>query len=267
MIDPKLQAELRAKFNPDGSEFRKYQLYLLQMLKDFDKICKEIGVKYWLSSGTLIGAARHGGFIPWDDDIDVEMLKEDYEKLMKTFKETEKYVIHSHDNDKAYIQPFAKFRDKQSIMIENQEIQKYYKFNGIFIDILKMNWTKRNVSKRLYYTIELLSKPLKYRRKLPFFMIWTSKVLISAVFKLIPYIDKYYSNKKGLVFGHEYGSYFYDKNRDYTKLFPLKTAKFENYDFPVPNDMHGYLTATYGNWEDFPDLENLHTHLIDVTYL
>ena len=56
MIDPKLQAELRAKFNPDGSKLRNYQLYLLQMLKDFDTICNELGVKYWLSSGTLIGA-------------------------------------------------------------------------------------------------------------------------------------------------------------------------------------------------------------------
>ena len=49
MIDPKLQAELRAKFNPDGSKLRNYQLYLLQMLKDFDTICNELGVKYWLS--------------------------------------------------------------------------------------------------------------------------------------------------------------------------------------------------------------------------
>lgn len=267
MIDSKLQAELRAKYNPDGSDLRKYQLYLLQMLKDFDKICKDIGVKYWLSSGTLIGAARHGGFIPWDDDIDVEMLKEDYEKLMRNFKETEKYAIQSHNNDKYYFQPFAKFRDKQSIFVENQECQKWYKFNGIFIDILKMNWTNRKVSKRLYYTIEFLCKPLKYRRQLPFFMIWTSKILINALFKLIPYIDKFYSNKNGLVFGHEYGSYFYDKNRDYTKLFPLKRAKFENFDFPVPNDMNGYLTATYGNWEEFPDFESLHTHMVDVTYL
>lgn len=84
MIDPKLQAELRAKFNPDGSKLRNYQLYLLQMLKDFDTICNELGVKYWLSSGTLIGAARHGGFIPWDDDIDVEMTKDDYGPLLFT---------------------------------------------------------------------------------------------------------------------------------------------------------------------------------------
>lgn len=99
MIDSKLQEELRARFNPDGSELRTYQLYLLDMLKDFDQICKNLGLKYWLSSGTLIGAARHGGFIPWDDDIDVEMLKEDYEKLLATFKETDKYIIQSHKND------------------------------------------------------------------------------------------------------------------------------------------------------------------------
>lgn len=267
MIDPKLQAELRARYNPDDSEFRKYQLYLLQMLKDFDKICEEIGVRYWLSSGTLIGAARHGGFIPWDDDIDVEMLKEDYEKLLRSFKETEKYAIQSHDNDTFFFQPFAKFRDKRSIFTENQECQKYYKYNGIFIDILKMNWTNRKVSKLLFSIIRIVSKPLRCKRKFHHSVICASKNLINIVFNIIPYIDKLFSRSKGLSFGHEYGSYFYDYKRDYSTLFPLKKALFEDYYFPVPNDVDGYLTATYGDWNKLPDFENLHVHLVDVKYL
>lgn len=81
MIDKRLQAELRAKYNPDGSNLRKAQLRMFDMLVAFDKICKEHNLRYWLAAGTLIGAARHGGFIPWDDDLDVNMPREDANKL------------------------------------------------------------------------------------------------------------------------------------------------------------------------------------------
>ncbi|MDE6121888.1 MAG: LicD family protein, partial [Duncaniella dubosii] len=67
MIDPLIQQELRSRFNPDGSPLRSHQLLMLDMLKKIDRICAENNIKYWLSSGTCIGALRHGGFIPWDD--------------------------------------------------------------------------------------------------------------------------------------------------------------------------------------------------------
>lgn len=86
MIDFKTQEALRAKFNPDGSNLRKMQLRMLDMLKYIDKICREHNIKYWLSSGTCLGAVRHGGFIPWDDDCDIELLRKDYKKLIKIRK-------------------------------------------------------------------------------------------------------------------------------------------------------------------------------------
>ena len=74
MIDKKLQQDLRERFSPEGSMLRKQQLRMLEILLYIDKVCKEHGIRYWLSSGTLLGAVRHGGFIPWDDDLDVEMM-------------------------------------------------------------------------------------------------------------------------------------------------------------------------------------------------
>ena len=73
-------------YNPEGSTLRKDQLEMLEVLKAFSEICNENGIQWWLCSGTLLGAARHGGFIPWDDDIDVSMLKKDYRKLLKIMK-------------------------------------------------------------------------------------------------------------------------------------------------------------------------------------
>lgn len=83
MIDKKIQDELRIKYNPDGSDLRKAQLKMLELLKFLNKICTENNLTYWLDSGTLLGAVRHGGFIPWDDDIDVCMPYKDAVVLKK----------------------------------------------------------------------------------------------------------------------------------------------------------------------------------------
>ena len=70
-------------YNPEGSLLRTDQKELVKMLKVFAKICEENNIRWWLCSGTLLGAARHKGFVPWDDDVDVSMLKQDYRKLEK----------------------------------------------------------------------------------------------------------------------------------------------------------------------------------------
>ncbi|MDE5947376.1 MAG: LicD family protein, partial [Prevotella sp.] len=81
------QAALRARFNPDGSLLRRQQMRMLDILIEVDRICRKHNIRYWLSSGTLIGAVRHKGFIPWDDDLDIEMLLPDYKRLMKVLPE------------------------------------------------------------------------------------------------------------------------------------------------------------------------------------
>ena len=75
--------ELRSRFNPEGSLLRRQQNRMTEILIEVDRICKKHHIQYWLSSGTLLGAVRHKGFIPWDDDMDIEMLRTDYERLMK----------------------------------------------------------------------------------------------------------------------------------------------------------------------------------------
>ena len=118
MIDAQTQDALRKRFNPDGSQLRFHQLRMLDMLAYFDDLCRRHGIKYWLSSGTLIGAVRHGGFIPWDDDVDVEMLRDDYERLITVFKKEPdpKFILQTHCTDFYYFQPFAKLRDPNSII-------------------------------------------------------------------------------------------------------------------------------------------------------
>ena len=70
------------KYNGDGTPLRKAQLCMLNILIEIDRICRKHDIPYWLDSGTLLGAVRHGGFIPWDDDFDVWMTRENIDKLM-----------------------------------------------------------------------------------------------------------------------------------------------------------------------------------------
>ena len=88
MISEEKQKELRALFNPDGSSLRKFQLDSLDVLIEVDRFCRKHSIQYWLCGGTMLGAVRHGGFIPWDDDIDIDMLESEFKKFEKA---VEKY--------------------------------------------------------------------------------------------------------------------------------------------------------------------------------
>ena len=129
MIAPELQEKFRAEYNPDGSILRRQQMKMLDILLHVDRVCKEHNINYWLSSGTLLGAVRHGGFIPWDDDLDIEMLREDFLRFKSVFKDTESYIIQTHENDLHYIMPYVKVRDTQSI-IEEHSGGENFKYKG-----------------------------------------------------------------------------------------------------------------------------------------
>ena len=125
-----LDRELHAKHNPEGSMLRNYQLRLLKLLKDFDALCRENGLRYWLSSGTLLGAVRHGGFIPWDDDIDVEMPWDDYVKLMKVFREDDDHILDTLQNDFYSQSNFGKYKDKHSTIEEHGSGDTKHKYKA-----------------------------------------------------------------------------------------------------------------------------------------
>lgn len=110
------QEELREKYNPEGSDLRRMQMKMLDILTEVDKICKKHDIPYWLAGGTLLGAVRHGGFIPWDDDLDIELMREDYLKLIPLLRKElpEKFVVQTNKTDKNYFLTFAKVRDTQS---------------------------------------------------------------------------------------------------------------------------------------------------------
>ena len=126
-------------------EIQKIELDILIYL---DKICKENNIKYYLSSGTLLGAIKYKGFIPWDDDIDVVLFRSDYLKLIDVLgKNDEKYKILSIYNTEDYYYPFAKLVDTRTVLIENS---KKIKDMGVYIDIFPIDgYITENIEKEI----------------------------------------------------------------------------------------------------------------------
>ena len=107
-FDPQL---LKERFNPEGSLLRRQQHRMLEMVVELDRVCRKHNIPYFLYGGTLLGAVRHNGFIPWDDDLDVGLLREDYLRLLKVLPEElpSHIVLQSNDTDPNYFYFFSKF--------------------------------------------------------------------------------------------------------------------------------------------------------------
>lgn len=258
MIDSEKQNELRERFNPDGSNLRQYQLHLVEMLKEFDAICKRFNVRYWISWGTLLGAVRHGGFIPWDDDIDVEMPMEDYNKLIKNYHGSKRFIIQTHKNDKLYHIPFAKFRDKEVIINQTDGMDREFKYRGVFIDIFPMEYLNHKAS---IFCFDLFRLPNRIARssmarmfRVP--LVWLTQKLAFFVCDTCRFL-----NAKNILPANEYAlRYGMDgfKWAEYKKyIFPLSTINFEGSEFMAPGNIDGYLTTLFGDYVSLPDLDKV----------
>lgn len=268
MIDAQTQDDLRKRFNPDGSPLRFQQLRMLEMLAYFDDVCRRHGIRYWLSSGTLIGAVRHGGFIPWDDDVDVEMLRDDYEKLITIFENepNPKFILQTHRTDFYYFQPFAKLRDPNSLIKETgTDVDRLYKYQGIFIDVFVLDPSS---SRRVAYVAHILHNTLILNRiskiKSPTLRLVYYKTVYGALHKLLfPTIRFFMKAGTKDRLRHALGGGFFGE-RFYHELFPLKTVLFENLTLPVPHHYDCLLKRIYGNYMTLPPLNTIECHITEL---
>ena len=105
-----------SEINAEGTQLRRHQLKMLEMLKYVDELCRKHDIPYYLSGGTLLGAVRHQGFIPWDDDLDIILMKKDFRRLLKVLRNEPSvdYTLQCHQTDPYYIAPYAKLRMKNT---------------------------------------------------------------------------------------------------------------------------------------------------------
>ncbi|WP_300386582.1 LicD family protein, partial [Clostridium sp.] len=109
---------------------REAQIRMLDILKEIDRICRKYQIEYWLESGTLLGAVRHGGFIPWDDDLDIGMMRSDYIKFINVVNDEilDQYICQTPKTDKLTESAFIKIRDLNS---EIRYINNHGEYTGL----------------------------------------------------------------------------------------------------------------------------------------
>lgn len=243
---------------------RKCQLKQLQILEIVDKICRRHNIEYWIDGGTLLGAVRHGGFIPWDDDIDIGMMEEEFEKFKKVINELPEDLFFQTPETENTPNPTPKIIDYNSLYIEPlYDFNKNYQ-KGIFIDIfpkiLYPNAPKRILKKTLkcisksyailhakhYYSIRSFSEFLYFG--IQYFLNKTIWMVLNLIFKKGKYIGEI-NPLNGPGYIHTLKS-----------TFPLKLIEFEGRTFLGPNNPDLYLIERYGDYKQIPPPEKRQIH-------
>lgn len=258
-----IHKQLRARFNPDGSKLRTLQLKLLEMLELIDTVCRENDIPYWLSSGTLIGAMRHGGFIPWDDDVDIEMLPEDFTRFQKAFSAIlqDRYLIQTGENDPGFPHAFAKLRDLNSHVNEWDGLDSLQKYKGVYIDIFIL---RPSCSRRIHrLSGKLLGTSQRYYVHHPDSL--CGRLVRSIAQKgVIPLLRTINESLPSRYLRHTIPS-FYPAPRRQEEIFPLGEVTFEGKKFLAPGNSHAYLTRIYGDYMQLPALDKIQPHTTDYT--
>lgn len=247
----------------------------LYILLAFDKVCRDNELTYFLDSGTALGAVRHGGFIPWDDDIDVGMPRKDYERFLKIGRSVlpEDILIQTRATDPSYKRNAAKLRLKGTIFQEHEGLP--YKENGFFIDIFPFDNVPRNkyLARMYVYGTRQVGRIIGT---------WYSHIksqshtlsIIQAVIKKIPescitwinmkYVNlcRRYENQDPGYFTSFFWamsakkSYIFDSGR----IIPVKEISFEGHPVKIVKDHDYYLNLMYGDYMQLPPEKDRHGH-------
>lgn len=247
---------------------RRLQLTELEILDEIVRICNKHHLRYYLAEGTLLGAVRHHGFIPWDDDLDVAMPREDYDKFLKLC-ETEldpQYYAHSLHTDEEYWLIFAKIRKKGTLLNE-YPIRHLPLSKGIYVDIFPLDHVKSEAGliKRLRTKcIKKTYAVISYKKGMdlpmtPFIRMVLFLTRPISIGRLAKFAEKLMrkQNKSKAEYYVNYGSYYRTVKQTIpkSKYEPAVEMLFEGKLYTVPNDYDYVLRRAYGDYMQLPPVE------------
>ena len=262
---------LRNKYNPDGSFKRTLQLRLLDGLLYLEEICIQLQIPFYLDGGTLLGAVRHGGFVPWDDDVDVVFDRKDYPRIIHylRYHPHPDFVLQTIDTDPGYSNGWAKLTDRYSASVYTGEdpvsanLSKVKNHSGVSIDLFCYSdrvipWLNKiihgfhhRVTQR-YFVGHL---PITAR----LFTLLSIKVLAPTA----DLIGLLFSDHKTIYHNYCTQNTVHCFQKD--KVYPLSSVQFEGHWFPCPNDTDYYLRTLYGNYWSLPPEKAREHHQQTVT--
>lgn len=263
-----------------NQDVREIQIKILDIMKFIDKLCRDNGIVYYIMGGTALGAIRHGGFIPWDDDLDIFMTPKEYAKFKEVFESVkdENFVLQEWKTTPNYLE-YAKIRMNGTTFIEKHFLDRKDMHQGIYVDIMILHKVPNNrlIQKIVYFKSKFVTLYALSQRN------WKPKskgqALILASLKLLPcrWLTKQF-------YKHIYK--YDDLERDFKYCYWITPAKFKNGLFEAsfflnPIDIvfedtkllgsekiKDYLEYRYGNYMQLPSEEQrkaaVHAYIFDV---
>lgn len=268
------------------TDLRKLQLLEINLLLKFQEICEKNNLTYYFVGGGLIGALRHGGFIPWDDDMDIVMPRDDYDKFVEVCKKDleDGYGLIHYDTkiDPTWNTLYSMFVDVSSVIDRPTEFESFKSY--IWIDILPIDGTPNNRIKRwlhmnhiLFLRYWLVLTDIEHRatpKKRPFYERW-----ILAIFKTIPVFKMFSTRKAALSLEKCMRKYRTQDSEywcDYMGKYRSKEIQpkerwgkpaillFDGIKVKVPELYHDFLTQIYGDYMKLPPINERVSHHVTV---
>ena len=253
------------RYNPEGSILRKAQHRMLDILQVVDAIFQKHGIEYTLDGGSLLGAVRHGGFIPWDDDLDINVMRKDVPRIRKILKEElpANLVYQDYFTDPYYPTLILKVRDKHSYIYE-EECTDRLQEKGIFIDIIPMEEVPNLAWKKKldYWYGHCLRGIHHYADTKDTILSWIVLPFAWCLTVLTRFTNKFRTIDQ---LAHVYGWAAYNgfSKKDY---YPIKRMPFEGFLACVPNNPDAVLTRLFGDYMQLPPEEkrSIHSQRIEI---
>ena len=227
---------------PATGQIRDIQLANFALLKELDYVCKQNGLKYWLDFGTLLGAVRHKGYIPWDDDIDTAMPREDYDKIIEAFKKSSRnpdiYADYTRDRYDNYI-----------IKVMHKKCSR------LFVDIFPYDYCGKILTREEQLTE---SDNIKQKRKLLMKESIKNKYDNDKLSDSIKNLNNEIINRStyvehsDLVWGTDYKHAWKNWFYSYDNIFPLKEINFEGIQLNCVNKEKEHLEIIFGDYMAYP---------------